>query len=158
MDWLSAITAAASVATAIGVFLAGWQIKMAKQQAKTQFEDDLTRQYREIIKDIPTDALLGLPITDEEYQKARHAFYRYIDLSNEQTFLHQKGRVSEETWKLWRDGMTYLLSKPAFQRAWGEFKKKAENNFKELRSLDNDINLLLKKDNAKAQIEDKNAR
>ena len=83
MDWLSLISACASVATAIGVSLAGWQIRLAKRQAKIQFEDDLTRQYREIIREIPTDALLGRDISEQEYQKARHAFYRYLDLSNE---------------------------------------------------------------------------
>lgn len=54
MDWLSLISAGASVATSVGVFLAGWQIRLAKRQAKTQFEDELTRQYREITKEIPT--------------------------------------------------------------------------------------------------------
>lgn len=86
MDWPSLISAGASVATAIAVLLAGWQIRLAKKQAKTQFEDDLTRQYREIIKDIPTDALLGRELSKDDYKNTRHAFYRYIDLSNEQFF------------------------------------------------------------------------
>src|SRR2546421_11905359 len=136
MDWLSTINAGASVATAIGVFLAGWQIRLAKKQSKTQFEDDLTQQYREIIKDIPTDALLGREISEEEYKKARHAFYRYIDLSNEQIFLRQQGRVTEATWELWRDGIKSQLSRPAFKEAWGEFKKKASEDFKELQKLE----------------------
>jgi hypothetical protein len=136
MDWLGIISAVASVATAAGVFIAGWQIRLAKRQAKTQFEDDLTKQYREIIKDIPTDALLGLEITTEELEKSRHAFYRYIDISNEEIFLRQQGRVSRETWWLWRDGIKSHLSKPAFRKAWEDIKVKATDNFLELRQVE----------------------
>lgn len=138
MDWLSLISACASVATAVGVFMAGWQIRLAKRQAKTQFEDDLTRQYREIIKEIPTDALLGKEISEDEYQKARHAFYRYIDLSNEQIFLGQKGRVSKETMKMWCDGIRSHLDKEAFKKAWDDFKQQENHkDFRELRALEN---------------------
>lgn len=136
MDWLSLIDASASVATAIALVLTGWQIRLAKKQSQTQFEDDLTRQYREITKDIPTDALLGREISEEEYQRARHAFYRYLDLSNQQVFLRRKGRVSAETWYLWRDGIRYYLSKPAFQMAFAEFKEKAGGSFRELQLLE----------------------
>jgi hypothetical protein len=136
MDWLSLINASASVATAIALVLTGWQIRLAKKQSQTQFEDDLTRQYREITRDIPTDALLGGEISEEQYQKARHAFYRYVDLSNEQVFLRQKGRVSAETWHLWRVGIKFHLSKPAFKMAWEEFKKRDARNFKGLQMLE----------------------
>jgi hypothetical protein len=150
MDWLSLISACASVATAVGVFLAGRQITLAKRQAKTQFEDDLTRQYREIIKEIPTDALLGKEISDDEYQKARHAFYRYIDLSNEQIFLSQKGRVSKETTKMWCDGIQSHLSKPAFERAWKEFAdEKTHQDFRELRTLKKPLSEVNSKDEQK---------
>lgn len=138
MDWLGLINALASVATAIGVFLAGWQIRLAKRQAITQFEDDLTKQYREIIKDIPTDALLGLEISDDEYERTRHAFYRYIDLCNEQVFLRQQGRVCEGTWKLWGDGIESNLLRPAFQKAWIDIKRKSDKDFRELKLLENE--------------------
>lgn len=162
MDWLSLIDAGASVATAVAVLLAGWQIRLAKKQSQTQFEDELTRQYREITKDIPTDALLGLEISEEKYQKARHAFYRYVDLSNEQIFLRQKRRVSMETWHLWRVGIKYHLTKPAFKRAWEEFQQEAPHNFKELQFLERkgfigDPYRWRKKRTAVALIEDKDA-
>ncbi len=53
MDWVSIVDAVASVATAVGVLLAVWQIRMAKQAARSTFEDGLMQQYREIIKKIP---------------------------------------------------------------------------------------------------------
>lgn len=61
--------------------------------------------------------------------------YRYIDLSNEQIFLRQQGRVSKETWELWRDGIKSHLEKPTFKRAWDEFRETTEKDFNELREL-----------------------
>ena len=74
MDWLSIVGSVASVATAIGVFVAGWQIRLAKQLARTQFEDTLTQQFREIIWKIPVDALIGLEISEDHYQQTRDDF------------------------------------------------------------------------------------
>src|SRR2546422_9673813 len=41
------VQAAASTATALGIFAAGWQLYLTKRQAVTQFEDQLTSQYRD---------------------------------------------------------------------------------------------------------------
>lgn len=138
MDWLGLISALASVATAIGVFMAGWQIQLAKRLATTQFEDDLTKQFREIIQKIPIEALLGEELSEEKYSAARDDFYRYIDLSNEQVFLRRNGRVSKATWRLWCDGINAFLQRPAFNRAWRDFKLKSPGVFVELRRLEDD--------------------
>jgi hypothetical protein len=135
MDWLGLINAVASVATAIGVLIAGQQIRLAKKLAITQFEDELTRQFREIIQKIPVDALLGYELDEQSYREARDDFFRYIDLSNEQIFLRKNGRVSDATWKLWNDGIQAFLKRPAFDRAWQEFTRESNDIFKELRIL-----------------------
>ena len=136
MDWLSIVGSVASVATAIGVFVAGWQIRLAKQLARTQFEDTLTQQFRDIIWKIPVDALIGLEISEEQYQQTRDDFFRYIDLSNEQVFLRKNNRISKATWELWRDGMKAFLARPSFNRAWKEFKAASPDIFRELRRLE----------------------
>ena len=48
-----------SGATAFGVFFVGWQIWRTRKQNITAFEDEMSRQYREILKTIPINALLG---------------------------------------------------------------------------------------------------
>jgi hypothetical protein len=106
----------ASVATAVGVFLAFRQLRLTKQQAITSFEDTISREYRELTTSIPTKALLGKELSDTEHEKALDGFYHYIDLSNEQIFLRQRGRVSLETWEFWRDGIKSNLCRPAFKR------------------------------------------
>ena len=53
-----------------------------------------------------------------DVDKYRRSFYRYFDLSNEQLFYANRGRVSAETRQQWEDGIANNLSRPAFQAAW----------------------------------------
>ena len=121
-----------SVATAIGVVVAASQLWISRRQAKTTFEDTFAREYRELAAILPTKALLGEPLTHKEYCEAFDEFYHYIDLCNTQVFLHLEGRISNETWKYWRDGMKTNLDRPAFKRAWSEIAA-ANGDFRELK-------------------------
>ena len=86
----------------------------------THFEDDLSRQYRQIV---------GLLLAEAFYSKSdielgeetRRAFYRYFDLSNEQLFLaRQNHRVSDAVIEQWKDGIAGNMKLPAFKLAWRE--------------------------------------
>jgi hypothetical protein len=141
MTWTEAFQltqALASIATVVLVILAWQQIRVVGKQARTTFEDSLTGQYRKIMEDIPTDIWLGseLRALDEELQhRCRDAIYRYIDLSNEQAFLHNKKRVTDEVWTEWSDGIKYNMKLPAFEEVWEQVKEKCPASFKELRVL-----------------------
>jgi hypothetical protein len=135
-DVLSLVGVIASGATAVGVLLAWDQIRVAKQQAKTQFEDGLAREYREIAQRIPVKALLGEDLDDAEYDKALADLFRYIDLCNEETFLRQNGRISDETWETWCDGIKSHLSRVVFKKAWKDIKSRTTDSFQELRRLE----------------------
>lgn len=134
--WSLDLQALASIATALGVLFAAWQLLLAKRQATTAFEDSLAREYREIAQRIPVRALLGDTLPPEEAAAALDDFYHYVDLSNEQVFLRQNGRVTEATWRNWADGMRTMLTRPAFGAAWEEIKARAPDSFEELRRLD----------------------
>src|ERR1700687_3597727 len=134
MKWV-AMEAIASVVTATGILIGAFQLWLTKKINQTQFEDDLDNHYRRIIKMIPVNALLGINLTPEEEKAARDGIYFYVDLSNGQVFLRQNGRVSDATWILWSDGIKSNLSRPAFEKAWEEFKIAAPNIFLELRQL-----------------------
>lgn len=136
MEWLTFIQVTAWVATAIGVLLAVWQIRLGQRQSRTRFEDELTHQYREIVKRIPVEALLGEDLSQEKYTNALDAFYRYFDLCNEQIFLRQNDRISQETWENWCEGIHSHLERPAFKRAWEEVKRRAPDSFNGLRKLE----------------------
>jgi hypothetical protein len=112
------------------------QVRVSKKQALTTFEDTMTKQYREIAQEIPLNALLGEDLEDSEYVDALPWFFQYVDLSNEQVFLRQNGRVSRETWTQWCDGIRSNLKRPVFAKAWTEIKMRSPSSFKELRDLE----------------------
>ena len=75
--WISLIGAFGSIATAVGVIIATVgvfgtreQIRLSREQAQTQFEDDLVREYRELSRELPVEALLGEDLSNEKYRSA----------------------------------------------------------------------------------------
>ncbi|MFC1839812.1 hypothetical protein ACFL1N_09540 [Thermodesulfobacteriota bacterium] len=120
----------------LGVLFAGWQLWQTKRQAVTSFEDQVAKEYRELIREIPVSALLGKEVSEEKYNEVREYIYNYIDLSNEQVFLRQVGRVTKSTWEYWQDGIKSNLSRPIFNRVWVEVKESVQESFQELRSLE----------------------
>jgi hypothetical protein len=129
------VGATASVATAVGVLIAGWQLYLAKRQAVTQFEDQLAGQYREIARRLPLEALLGEALDDAAHVLALQNFYHYFDLSNEQAFLRKQGRITTGTWSNWHEGIEQNFRRPAFARAWAEVSARAPESFNDLREL-----------------------
>lgn len=131
-EWVSAV---ASTVAAVGVFFAFSQLCIAKNIAQLQFEDSLAKEYRELASRIPTKALLGQELLEAEYQESFDELYRYVDLSNEQVSLRQRGRISEAVWKSWCSGIQANLSLPSFKRAWLEIQEQCIS-FQELRQLE----------------------
>ena len=129
------INATASVVMALGVVVAARQLRLTKRQALVDFEDTLSREYRQIAAELPLEALLGESLPEQQMKKALPTFYRYFDLSNEQAFLHEIRRVSPETWKFWCDGIASNLRRPAFRLAWSLICARSNSDFKELRAL-----------------------
>jgi len=132
MNW----DAVGSIGTAVAVLVAAWQVRRNTQQATTNFEDDLSREYRELARYIPVPVHLGAELSDEDFRTVYPRLFQYIDLSNEQVFLRLTGRISRTTWHQWRDGIKTNLSQPTFARAWEEVKATAGHRFSELRRLE----------------------
>ena len=130
-----AVSAVATCVAALGVGLAFWQIWLTRSIAQLQFEDALAREYRELCTSIPASVFLREPFTDEQYKETFDEFYRYVDMSNEQVSLRQRGRISKRVWKNWCSGIEQNLDLPAFTKAWTEIKAKTPS-FKELRALE----------------------
>jgi hypothetical protein len=131
-EWVQAV---ASVATAGGVLLAWWQLLTTKRIAATEFEDQLTTQYREIVRALPIEALLGEQLSEEAHVRALPNFYYYFDLSNEQAFLYRARRIQPHTWNDWLEGIHENLRRPAFAKAWAEVSRRAPDTFDDLRSV-----------------------
>ncbi len=137
MTWPEIIKLSASVAIAIGVGIAAYQIWQTKRQSVISFEDDFTRQYREIIQRIPVKALINENLSEDDFQMALNEIYNYIDLTNEQIFLRRQNRIRLKPWENWQDGMKANLALPVFKRAWEMIKNKTPDNFfEDLRCLE----------------------
>ena len=126
----------ASLATALGVGIAAWQLWASRKIAQTSFEDSLDQQYRKIVMQIPVDALLGRAIPDEERRKVREIIYNYLDLCNEQAYLRNKGRITDARWNEWKQGMENNIKKPAFKEVWDEVKGEVPTTFSSLKELE----------------------
>jgi hypothetical protein len=134
-ETLAILSAIANAATALGALAAAWQLYLVHRQSVTNFEDSFAKEYRELAAELPTKALLGEPLNDEEHSEHFDELYHYFDLCNEQAFLYKAGRISEKTWNFWRDGIASNMRRPAFQRAWCEIASRANGDFSELRAL-----------------------
>jgi len=136
-DWIAGIGALGSIATAVGVWIAAKQLSLSRRQETTRFEDGLVQQYRELLNHIPVSALLGQSLKPDELASRLDDFYRYFDLCNEQAFLRQQQRITEQTWAMWCDGIRTNMARPAFAAAWEEVKVKSDGDFSELRWIEN---------------------
>jgi len=92
------------------------------------------------MRDIPIDIWLGSELKElapnpERQNQCRDAIYRYIDLSQEQAFLHRRKRVTQETWIEWRSGIRSNMELPAFQEVWAQIEKKWPQSFVELKEV-----------------------
>ena len=131
------VSAIGTCVAAAGVWYARRQLKTSREIAQLEFEDALSKEYRELANKIRTKALLGDELTESEFQDAFDEIFRYVDLSNEQVILRKRGRINEEVWKNWCQGIENNLALPAFARAWNDIKQRS-TSFQELRRLEDE--------------------
>lgn len=123
------------IAGAVGIILAVIQLRLSYRQSRTSFEDDIAKEYRQLASTLPTTALLGTALNEEDYRSVRDEFYRYFDFCNGQIFLRQYGRVTRFTWFFWCDGIRTNMQRPAFIMAWNDISTSSNTDFSEFRRL-----------------------
>lgn len=134
-DWPTWISAGASIISSLGVFLTYWQVCIIRAQAVTQFEDELDREYRQIISKLPYQAILKMELTPQEYTDHKKQLFIYIDLCNQQVFYRKYKRIGKSAWQSWLDGIKSNLESPSFNQAWIEVKSNIPH-YEELRRLE----------------------
>lgn len=135
MKTIEIVSLIANIATAIGVILAAIQLWLAGRQSVVEFEDSMNKEYRDLIKELPTTIILGGDLSEFELDNYLNVFYRYIDLTNEQIYLRKKGRITKTTWKSWEEGIRINLSIFGFQMAWCHIRRLNGDRFNELEKL-----------------------
>jgi hypothetical protein len=101
------------------------QLKVQNAQIRTDLFAEYTKRYQEIMLHLPLD----IEKDDFELNKCKKAeidqtirYIRvYFDLSAEEYFLHENGKIEEKVWQEWLQGMKYLINKPSFIRIWDEY-------------------------------------
>jgi len=117
-----------SIATALAVLVAAWQVRQNTLIHQADYEDAFDRQYRELAMIIPVDAFLELTYSEApnaEFTEARmfemrETIFNYFDLTNEQIYQRSKNRISDDTWLDWEAGMRANMELPAFRSVWSE--------------------------------------
>lgn len=127
-EWIAGVTALGTLVTAGGVFFAAKQVEASKDQAKTSFEDDLEREYRQLIGELPASAFWE-DGSGELNDENRRAFYRYFDLCNAQLFMAAQNRIRTATVSQWRDGIRGNLALPAFRLAWADIAERLPDDY-----------------------------
>jgi len=112
-----------------------YQVWRNTEQSKTTFEDSISKEYRDISKNIPYNALLGKTLVGEEINQALNEIYNYMDFCNEQIFLRKTNRVRKNTWNNWQEGMCTNFSLPIFASVSKEVFEELPDTFKELRKV-----------------------
>lgn len=132
-DWISLLSAIATIASTVLAFFALWkqlqkvneQLALQNQQLQLQQFADYTKRYQEIVFRFPEE--INQPdfkLADhEEYRAVMRSMRSYFDLSFEEWQLHARGFLDETTWQVWRGGMKTALSKTAFRQAWSIIKQ-----------------------------------
>jgi len=136
MSFFELVALISSIATTVGVFIAAYQIYKTTELHRTQFEDSLAMEYRELIQKIPIKVFIGEDLTHEELEITRPVLFHYLNLTNDQIFLRSKDRVGPEVWKDWRNGIEHNITNiRAINEFWAELKANSIV-FEELRRLE----------------------
>jgi hypothetical protein len=101
--------------------MAGQNEKLANQ-LRLQTFSEYTKRYQEIILHFPEDINerqfdFG-KLNNETRERTMRYMRAYFDLCLEEFWLHEKGFIDEEWWKVWEGGMSTAFNKIAFRNAW----------------------------------------
>lgn len=119
------ITASANVATAFGVIGVGAQLLLNRREMVFAFERTFTARYEATIRGVPLEVLLGGDFDVNEHSDTLRHFFDYFELCEEQMYYRQVGKISNNTWRDWWEGMNLHLRRPGFQAAWKHLDKAA---------------------------------
>jgi hypothetical protein len=117
--------AVASVATVIVAVIAlAVAVKGVRDQLRVSVFLTYTDRYATVMRGVPFDARrpgsnyrLASRSNDERI-RVLEAFREYFNLCSEEIWLHDRGRIDNDTWKVWERGMQQVAMFPCFLEVW----------------------------------------
>lgn len=117
-----------SLATAIGVLAASYQLWQGRRQLRAGFERTFVERYEHIVRDIDLEVILdGAPVDFDDADVAR-ALFHYFELCEEELYYRAHRRVSRATWRDWWYGIRSLLTNPAIRDAFDRMNERCGGN------------------------------
>ncbi|MGO2881975.1 hypothetical protein [Corynebacterium variabile] len=111
-NWAEGLTALISAATLFAVFLAAIQIRHLNKQMHREFEMQYLTRFWQLTDKFSTDMKMEGIVTREDAV----LMHDYFALTNDQIELRAAGRVTDQTWKLWRDDIKKLCATEPFNK------------------------------------------
>jgi hypothetical protein len=122
VDEIIAIATVAGVLIALGAL---WvTLRGVRDQLWLHTFAEYTRRYGEIVRELPSEArrpggkFVFEDLPPDEQGQVLNTARAYLNLCSEEFFLHARGRIDEETWAIWREGMERVLGAPWIRSTW----------------------------------------
>ena len=122
MTLVVALASVAGVIVAIATVVVA--LRGVRHQLWLQTFSEYTRRYGEIVRELPSEArrpggrFVFDELDSEEQGRVLNIARAYLNLCSEEYFLHDRGRIDDETWTIWRAGIVEVLRAPWIQTTW----------------------------------------
>lgn len=117
MEWEIAarfIEVVSAVAVVIGVWFAVIQLAAVRRQEHRQFENLYVQRYWQIIDRLSADFRLRRT-RDNLSERDLLALLSYLELCEDEADLYESGRITRETWNVWKAGIDSMLEEDVFR-------------------------------------------
>ncbi len=122
MNTLVAITGLVGVVVSAGAIVI--TLRSVRDQLRLHAFMEYTRRYSEITKRVPSQwrdpstrrSLEALE--DDERGSILNSAREYLNLCSEEFFLHDQGRIDDETWTIWTQGIVQTVGLPWIRESW----------------------------------------
>jgi hypothetical protein len=110
--------ACGSVATAVGVVVLAWQVRVAARTAELQIYADLNLQFLDFISHLSENINKeGVSLSDLTEQE-RRALDRWFYLANMEYVVYNKRLLDSSLLTQWAEGIAAAAKKPIFLERW----------------------------------------
>lgn len=126
------LEAFAALAQVVAVIVAAIAVVISLQGLRKQMWlitfSEYTRRYAELRRELPlvggaSDGAFELAqLKGAEHARMLMVLACYLNLCSEEMYLHGKGTIDAETWRMWDAEITSTLSLPWFVDAWAQLR------------------------------------
>ena len=124
------MNAIVAIATVSGVLVAAGALLVALKGVRDQLWlhtfSEYTRRYSDIVQELPAESRRPgshfslKSLEPSERGRVLNAARGYLNLCSEEFYLHERGRIDDTTWAIWRQGMVETLRLPWIQETWSD--------------------------------------